>query len=369
VGDVPPARLTGTNAVFELPAGSPHDLVAPGFAAHRLLQYAPDHDFEIEQKWETVPTARFQNEGLIVQRTSRLPALRAPLHGHPTRLYAASVVGGVTTTRIDTPVTVESSIVLRAKRVGDHFTLSYAADGGALTQLVEFDFALAVLNVGAFVANSNPSVEATPEFVASLDYFHNVADALPDDSDTTPPAISNVVVTPSASSAVVSWDTDEPATSVVDAGTTTAYGQTVSDATKVLHHAVSVSNLTCNTEYHFKASSADLGQSGESGDLIATTAPCAVFTSDNFNLTTLDPKWSYIDPKGDAPGPQLSGTDAVIPWPQARARPRRASSTLPGLQAAPNEDLGVEAGWRTVPPVATQSEGILAMQTPAPSRF
>jgi regulation of enolase protein 1 (concanavalin A-like superfamily) len=368
-GDVPATHLTGTDAVFDLPAGSVHDLIAPNFAAHRLLQYSPNTDFEIEEKWETLPSARFQNEGLLVQAdASNLVRFEVYHNGTQLRLFAGTMTNGVLTTQLDTAISASASVVLRAKRAGDLFTMSYALDGGPLTQAIQFTQALTVADVGAFVANSNTTPSTTPAFAAELDYFHNVADNLPDaDTDVTPPTITNFAVTATKSSALATWDTDEPATSVIDVGSTTVYGTTITDSKKVLHHAVTVPGLTCAADYHLRATSADLAQAGQSGDAMVTTSACPVIVSDNFNLSTLNSMWTYQDPKGDAPGPRMTGTDAAFDLPQG-SRHDLTTGALEAprlLQSAPNTDVAVAAAWRSVPSQNTQIEGLLAQQDPS----
>ena len=77
-------------------------------------------------------------------------------------------------------------------------------------------------------------------------------------TDTTPPVITNVVVTPSATSAVVTWTTNEPATSSVMAGPTTNYELgNFGSATLTFSHSVSVTGLQAATTYHYQVASTD----------------------------------------------------------------------------------------------------------------
>lgn len=59
----------------------------------------------------------------------------------------------------------------------------------------------------------------------------------------------------SESEAVIAWDTSSPADSVVEYGTTTAYGSTVSDSTAVTVHELVVPALQGNTRYYYRVSS------------------------------------------------------------------------------------------------------------------
>jgi hypothetical protein len=73
-------------------------------------------------------------------------------------------------------------------------------------------------------------------------------------------------------SAVISWQTNNTANSRVDYGSTTAYGSSVSDATSVTAHSLTLPNLTANTTYHYKVTSVDgFGQTASSLDGNFTT--------------------------------------------------------------------------------------------------
>ncbi|MGM0588037.1 MAG: lamin tail domain-containing protein [Bacteroidota bacterium] len=92
-------------------------------------------------------------------------------------------------------------------------------------------------------------------------------------SDTTPPVFSSVQATNiSSSSVTITWSTDEPADSRVDFGTTTSYGQFVTDGNMVTSHSMTLNNLTAETTYHYRVTSVDgSGNSGSSTDYTFTT--------------------------------------------------------------------------------------------------
>jgi PKD repeat protein len=73
------------------------------------------------------------------------------------------------------------------------------------------------------------------------------------------PVISNVRVTDIRKNQVtVEWDTDVPADSQIEYGTTTAYGQsTARDDELVLHHVHTVTGLSSRTAYHLRVLSRD----------------------------------------------------------------------------------------------------------------
>ncbi|MFH1460570.1 MAG: CFI-box-CTERM domain-containing protein [Candidatus Omnitrophota bacterium] len=100
--------------------------------------------------------------------------------------------------------------------------------------------------------------------------------------DTTAPLISSVNISNiTQSSAIISWDTDEPANSQIQYGVTTSYGsQTALNTSMVTAHSVLIANLTSNTGYHFRILSADNSNNLRiSGDYTFTTN--SVVVTDN----------------------------------------------------------------------------------------
>ena len=94
-------------------------------------------------------------------------------------------------------------------------------------------------------------------------------------ADLTAPVISAVAAgNLSASGALITWTTNESATSQVDYGTTIAYGSsTTLDATLLTSHGPALSGLSPSTVYHFRVRSSDgAGNGATSGDGTFTTS-------------------------------------------------------------------------------------------------
>jgi Glycosyl hydrolase family 26 len=73
-----------------------------------------------------------------------------------------------------------------------------------------------------------------------------------------PPTISAISSgTPGASTATITWTTNEAASSKVNYGLTTSYGSVVSNATLVTSHSLGLSGLTGGTIYHYDVVSTD----------------------------------------------------------------------------------------------------------------
>lgn len=97
----------------------------------------------------------------------------------------------------------------------------------------------------------------------------------PGGTDGTPPTIFNVqVLNITTSTALVTWQTDEPANSRVDYGTTALYGSTVSNGSLVTSHAMQLTGLPVDTVIHFRITSADaVGNSASTSDATFRTLP------------------------------------------------------------------------------------------------
>ena len=92
--------------------------------------------------------------------------------------------------------------------------------------------------------------------------------------DTTPPVISGVTASNLTSTgAVITWTTNEAASSQVDYGTTTSYGSsTTLNSTLVTSHSQALSGLAVSTLYHYRVRSRDAaGNTATSGDFTLTT--------------------------------------------------------------------------------------------------
>lgn len=107
--------------------------------------------------------------------------------------------------------------------------------------------------------------------------------------DTTAPTISAVATSSiTGTSAVITWTTNEPATSQSNYGLTTSYGTTTTlDATLVTSHSITLTGLNPNTTYNFRVRSKDgAGNERVSGNFIFTTA-AATDTAAPSNPTNL----------------------------------------------------------------------------------
>lgn len=109
-------------------------------------------------------------------------------------------------------------------------------------------------------------------------------------SDLTPPAIASVQATNLTSSgALITWSTDEAASSVVEYGLTTNYGSragdTAENTTYLTSHSVALNNLAANTLYHYRVLSMDAMGNTATSDSYTFQTPASlwqVITYDDF---------------------------------------------------------------------------------------
>ena len=72
------------------------------------------------------------------------------------------------------------------------------------------------------------------------------------------PTISNVTISTTTSSAMISWTTSKPTTSNIQYGTTTSYGASIGkDLTLTTSHSRTLANLLSGTTYHFRIIATD----------------------------------------------------------------------------------------------------------------
>jgi subtilisin family serine protease/phosphodiesterase/alkaline phosphatase D-like protein len=77
--------------------------------------------------------------------------------------------------------------------------------------------------------------------------------------DTTPPEITKLpeAIEITENSAVITWETDEPSTTLVRYGGTLAYGNETADSTSVLSHSIKITGLSPSTIYYYQIESED----------------------------------------------------------------------------------------------------------------
>lgn len=302
---------------ISVPGSSIHNIWEDGNHAARVMQPVRDTDFEIEVKFESGVSQKYQMQGVLIEQDED-HFLRLEFHGDGvgTRLFAATFAPGsadtlepyvrLTQRIIDQPNV--APLYMRVRHLGDRWTLFWSRDGVDWSAAVSFRHDLSVTKAGVYAGNAASGGQAPPAHTACFDYFFN----------------TERPITPE----------DPPLFSV--AGSIVGHGLITMEPAQQRYHLGDIVTLTAI---------ADPGWffTGWSGDLSGTDNPAiisidgnmavtATFTKDEHTLSvnvegegtvakdpdqavyyfgdvvnltaTADPGWSFADWSGD-----LSGTD------------------------------------------------------------
>ncbi len=168
--------FTGTGTAdarlsIAVPAGTPHDAWTGGNTTARVMQVASNSDFEIEVKFDSRPTARYQLEGVIVEQDAN-NYVRFDFNSDGTnlRLFAATIIAGSPTTRHNVVIAGAAVLYMRVRRTGNQWTQTYSLNGTTWTNGASFSQAITVNSVGPFFGNAG---SPAPAFTGLVDYFFN----------------------------------------------------------------------------------------------------------------------------------------------------------------------------------------------------
>src|SRR3984893_13564703 len=101
--------LNGTNLLLSVPGGATHDPHDPNAAgadnAVRMMQSIGNVDFDVIVKFDSIPTAQYTNEGIIVEQDgSNFLRFEVYSDGAGTFLFASTITGGAENTRLNAPI-------------------------------------------------------------------------------------------------------------------------------------------------------------------------------------------------------------------------------------------------------------------------
>jgi len=173
--------------LLSVPSGTDHDVWTDGNQSVRAMQTVSNADFEIEVKFDSAVTRKFQLQGLLVEES---PAryLRFNFQGGDTNpvLIAARLVNNVPTTEINRTIAEGTPQYIRVARHGETWIVSYSAGGGAWVTAGSFGYAMTPTAVGVFAGNAGQPAKGipAPAHTAVVDYFfNNAAPIVPEDGD------------------------------------------------------------------------------------------------------------------------------------------------------------------------------------------
>jgi regulation of enolase protein 1 (concanavalin A-like superfamily) len=200
----------------------------------RVLRDAQDTDFTAVARFQSVPTKRYQMQGILVQQDTN-NWLRFDVFHDGSRLHAfAGATGrGESVVRLDEDAAAGRASYVRVTRTGATWALATSADGQEWTDAGSFESDLTVSQVGVFAGNAG----ASPGFKSVADYLFEagapvdpedggpVAGGVPLDVSSTGPGA--VAVTPDKSA----YSPGEQVTLTPVVGQGAAFGGWSGDAT------------------------------------------------------------------------------------------------------------------------------------------
>jgi uncharacterized repeat protein (TIGR01451 family) len=166
--------MTGTNLRLTAPAGSNHD---PSFGGAnnsvRVTQNISSADFTVTVKFDSIPTAAYQFQGILVEQDSanylrfQFGSTGAILVANASQIVSHTETGLVSST-LSLPGGT-TSLWLRVQKASTTWTLSWSANGSAFNTVGSFTQTLSPIDIGPFVGNYNAA--SAPAFTASIDSF------------------------------------------------------------------------------------------------------------------------------------------------------------------------------------------------------
>ncbi len=167
-------EMTGTTARFNVPAGSAHNMWEDEKDALRIMQTTENVSFEIEAKFEDLPTDQEQMQGILIEQDDT-NWLRFDVFYRKGNLVvnAGETIDG-SGKNLGSPIVIDpgtsTQVFLRLDRNGDTWNGSYSFDGNTWTTAKTFIRSLEVTATGVFVGNT---MATSADYVADVDYFFN----------------------------------------------------------------------------------------------------------------------------------------------------------------------------------------------------
>jgi regulation of enolase protein 1 (concanavalin A-like superfamily) len=186
---------TGSQVQISVPPGIDHDIWGTGPVDFKnnvasIMQPANDTDFEIEVKFDSGLSQRFQMQGILIKQDSN-DWLRFEFHsnGSGTLVYMGRITEGVGA-NIGGPLDVISPngvapLYMRVRRYGNLWTQSYSLNGTNWTIYETVYSPITVTQVGVYVGSTADSGGIPPGHTATFDYFFNTSSPIvPEDGNT-----------------------------------------------------------------------------------------------------------------------------------------------------------------------------------------
>ena len=317
---------------ISVPGGVNHDLWTNTSEVVQILQQFPNSDFEIEVKFSSTPSQKYQMQGLVVQRDSanlvRFDVVHQEFRPH---VFAATFKDGIPTVRKDSTLGGLAPRFLRLKREGSIWTGSFSFDGTEWVTAARFSFSLVTTAGGVFAGNAGETPEASPAFTAQVDYFFNTAaPVVPEDPVIVPDA--PVAISPASGSADLPLllDLDWTSTGTTGDSLMVVCDTTTWDAPLLAVHlppeskSYHLTGLVRGVTYHWRVRSSHPGAWGAWSEAFSfSTIPPVLVLSDSLAIgrTTFTPGTVWANPPSDSTEDWSYDVHSIVPVHVGTAHP------------------------------------------------
>ncbi|WP_415184803.1 cadherin-like domain-containing protein [Phaeovulum sp.] len=340
----------------------------------RAMQAITNDDFQIETRFLSQPTAKFQMQGLLVEQDAG-NWVRFDTYSDGKNLYAfaAVTVNGKSTAQFKVTVPGGDAPYLQVTRDGDQWTFAYSTDGETWTAAGSFSHSLVASSAGVFAANTG----AASGFTALVDYFENTASPIMNEDGNIVP----VNVAPVAGDDAFSTAHDSPLNfSAADllANDTDANGDALTVAAinqpshgTLINHGDGTYTYAPAPGYSGPDSFTYTVTDGTFADIgavaITVTAegqPPTELTSDDFAAPALNPVWQIAGPAGVSASVAANATDAYLALvsPDGSNDVWNTNNGTRAMQAITNDDFQIETRFLSQPTAKFQMQGLLVEQ-------
>jgi len=182
-GDPPPV-LNGSAVEITVPAGTSHNIWTDGNKASRIMQPAPDTNFEVEVKFNSGVNDTFEMQGILVEQDID-DFLRFEFFGENNITYAYGAEFESGDVVWDKKVAIQpgntAPIYLGIERQGNEYFYNYRTDSIGWSQVFTriLTRTLTVNSIGIYAGNHNITETLSPAHTTIADYFYNTANMPP----------------------------------------------------------------------------------------------------------------------------------------------------------------------------------------------
>ena len=335
--------------------------------AARILQATDDTDFQLEARFLSTPTGRYQNQGFLIE-ADELNWLRFDTYsdGSNLRAFGAVTVNGVTSARFNVTIQESQAPFLMLTRSGDVWTFEYSQDGVTWTTAGSFSHQIVVAEAGLFAGNS----DASTGFTAQVDYFENTALPLETEDgtvigDNAPPvAVDDALIAAIDEDLQIDIDVDLLANDV-DANNDVLTLESFSAPSNGVLIDNNDGTLTYTPDPGFAGTDSFTYTVTDGEDISVATVEINVsagpLTSDDFSGATLDPIWRFEGPGATGFDLTLGQSDAflTLTTPDGNFDAWQNNNTARILQNVDDGDFQLETRFLTTPSVRFQTQGFL----------